>query len=124
MGYSEKIINGFQIGLVDGQYPEVIRAIQSESSDDQAYGVVGRATPDPRRTRIDDDLKQQLLDHGMNMYQQHGGDMNGIVMTLGALISRHDKMSERGKRVVHEYLGGQFVRDLEDKLDAYDQNNL
>lgn len=83
---------------------------------------IRRATPDPRRTRIGDDLKQQLLDHGMNMYQQHGSDIRGVVMTLGALVARHDEYSDTAKRVIHDYLGGEFVQDLEDKLDDHDRN--
>jgi len=82
---------------------------------------VRRATPDPRRTRMGDDLKQRLLDHGMNMYQQHGSDIRGVVMTLGALVARHNEYSDTAKRVIHDYLGGEFAQDLEDKLDAYDQ---
>lgn len=83
---------------------------------------VRRATPDPRRTRISDDLKHQLLDHGMNMYQQHGSDIRGVVMTLGALVARHDDYSDNAKRVIHDYLGGEFAQDLEAKLDADGRN--
>ena len=33
--------------------------------------VVGRARPKADRTRLSDEFKQQLLDHGMNMYQHY-----------------------------------------------------
>lgn len=77
--------------------------------------------PHASRIRIDDDLKQQLLDHGMNMAQQGGGDLRTIVMTLGALVSRNDNYSDNAKRALQDYLGGEYGHELEAKLDAYDQ---
>lgn len=73
------------------------------------------------RIRLDDELKNRLLDHGMNMAQEGGGDIRTIIMTLGALVTRNDKFNDNQKRAVHEYLGGEFGRELEAKLDAYDQ---
>ena len=36
MGYTEKIINGFRVGLADGMYPAEIVAIQSEAIDESS----------------------------------------------------------------------------------------
>lgn len=38
MGHTEKIINGFQVGLADGMYPVEIRAIQQENNLNQPIG--------------------------------------------------------------------------------------
>ena len=77
--------------------------------------------PSADRIRVGDDMKQRLLDHGMKMAQQGGGDLRTIIMTLGALVSRNDKFSDNAKKALHEYLGGEYGRELEAKLDAYDQ---
>jgi hypothetical protein len=77
--------------------------------------------PHASRISIDDGLKQQLLDHGMNMAQQGDGDLRTIVMTIGALVSRNDNYSDNAKRALHDYIGGEYVHELEAKLDAYDQ---
>ena len=78
--------------------------------------------PDASRIRVSDDMKQQLLNHGMNMAQEGGSDLRTIIMTLGALVSRNDKFSDNAKQALHEYLGGEYGRELESKLDAYDQD--
>ena len=79
------------------------------------------SAPSADRIRIGDDMKQRLLDHGMNMAQEGGSDIRTIIMTLGALVSRNDKFSDNAKQALHEYLGGEYGRELEAKLDAYDQ---
>lgn len=83
--------------------------------------VVGRAKPKADRIRLSDDFKQQLLDHGMNMYQQHGARYNDIIETLGKITRMNDGFSDAAKQAVFNYLGGDFVNDLEAKLDAYDE---
>ena len=83
--------------------------------------VVGRARPKADRMRLSDDFKQQLLDHGMNMYQQHGARYNDIIETLGKITRMNDDFSDAAKQAVFNYLGGDFVDDLESKLDAYDE---
>ena len=77
--------------------------------------------PSADRIRIGDDMKQRLLDYGMKMAQHGGDDLRTIIMTLGALVSRNDKFSDNAKQALHEYLGGEYGRELEAKLDAYDQ---
>lgn len=86
--------------------------------------VVGRAKPKADRMRLSDGLKQQLLDHGMNMYQQHGARYNDIIETLGQITRMNDDFSDAAKRAIFNYLGSDFVDDLEDKLDAYDEGLL
>ena len=78
--------------------------------------------PSADRIRIGDDMKQRLLDHGMKMAQHGGGDIRTIIMTLGALVSRDKKFSDNAKKALHEYLGGEYGRELEARLDAYDQD--
>ena len=73
------------------------------------------------RIRLDDELKNRLLERGMNMAQEGGSDVRTIIMTLGALVTRNDKFNDKQKRAVHEYLGGEYGRELEAKLDEYDQ---
>lgn len=86
--------------------------------------VVGRAKPKADRMRLSDDLKQRLLDHGMNMYQQHGARYNDIIETLGQITRMNDDFSDAAKRAIFDYLGSDFVDDLEAKLDAYDEGLL
>jgi len=83
--------------------------------------VVGRAKPKADRIRLSDDFKQQLLDHGMNMYQQHGARYNDIIETLGKITRMNDDFSDAAKQAVFNYLGSDFVDDLETKLDTYDE---
>lgn len=77
--------------------------------------------PSADRIRIGDDLKQRLLDHGMKMSQHDGSDIRGVIVTLGALVSRDDNFNDMQKRAIHDYLGSEFGHALEAKLDAYDQ---
>lgn len=94
-----------------------------EASDDKFNeGVIGRAKPTADRMRLDDDLKQRLLDHGMNMYQQHGAQPNDIITMLGKITRMDTNFSDTAKQAVFNYLGGDYINDLETKLDAYDED--
>lgn len=77
--------------------------------------------PSADRMRLDDNLKQRLLDHGMNMYQQHGAQPNDIITMLGKITRMDTNFSDTAKQAVFNYLGGDYINDLEAKLDAYDQ---
>ena len=77
--------------------------------------------PSADRMRLDDDLKQRLLDHGMNMYQQHGAQPNDIITMQGKITRMDTNFSDKAKQAVFNYLGGDYINDLETKLDAYDQ---
>jgi len=85
-------------------------------------GVIGRAKPTADRMRLDDNLKQRLLDHGMNMYQQHGAQLNDIITMLGKITRMDTNFSDTAKQAVFNYLGGDYINDLEAKLDAYDED--
>ena len=85
-------------------------------------GVIGRAKPTADRMRLDDNLKQRLLDHGMNMYQQHGAQPNDIITMLGKITRMDTNFSDTAKQAVFNYLGGDYINDLEAKLDAYDED--
>lgn len=65
--------------------------------------------------------KDALLDHAMNMYQQHGTSIREIQETLMALGMRE------GPEKAHQlalYLKNDFLHDLEARLDEYDQGML
>ena len=62
--------------------------------------------------------KDALLDHAMNMYQQHGTSIREIQETLMALGMREGP--EKAHRLAL-YLKNDFINDLEAKLDAYDE---
>ena len=82
--------------------------------------VVGRAKPKADRTRLSDDFKQQLLDHGMNMYQQHGASFPEIKETLmAAAMGRIEP--EKAHPVAMYLQSDEFANSLEAKLDAYDE---
>jgi hypothetical protein len=82
--------------------------------------VVGRAKPKADRTRLSDEFKQQLLDHGMNMYQQHGASFPEIKETL--MAAAMGRIGPEKAHPVAMYLqSDEFANSLEAKLDAYDE---
>ena len=81
---------------------------------------------DGKKTRVNNCVKvnessfdkDALLDHAMNMYQQHGTSIREIQETLMALGMREGP--EKAHRLAL-YLKNDFINDLEAKLDAYDE---
>jgi len=65
-----------------------------------------------------EDNRDALLAHAVNMYQQHGAEPREIQRTLMALATRQD--DPEGTHKVARYLQGEFLTDLEQKLDEID----
>ena len=80
--------------------------------------------PSADRLRLDDTLKQRMLEHGMMLFQQHGASSSDIIAALGKITRGNERFDEIQKQAIYNYLGGDFASDLEAKLDEYDKGYL
>ena len=76
---------------------------------------------DPTLPRLDNDLKKRLIDHGVDMMISQGAGTNDVIHVLGKITRMDMKFSETQKQAIFNYLGGEFIDDLEQRMDEEDE---
>ena len=80
------------------------------------------SAPSADRLQIDDNLKGELLDHGVKIMMSTGTGLNGVIESLGKMIRMDLKFSDNAKKALYDYLSGEeFRNDLNTRMDEEDE---
>ena len=80
------------------------------------------SAPSADRLDLDDKFKGKLLDHGVKIMMSTGTGLSGAIESLGKMIRMDLNFSDKAKKSIARYLGGEEFRDnLKSRMDEEDE---